>query len=242
MLPDGTWHKVQHEAKSGHDANRSMCQSLVPPGTNVFNSSQIVSRSFKAAELNERGEVLEKASAGQRCRESVHMFGMSKWIQPITALAFAVSIVTFAGAARAFEPGNCNDLSSRAVTGFNTFRVDAGKADFGDEIHFLGAPQGDAVICWFSGGRVGVEGKVFADSFSGEPVVATAEIRYTRTNGQATVHSFAIGTNISWVASRLVRDRSPRGNFNRVRIRLFTFLPLSPTLPSTLVFSRTFHR
>jgi hypothetical protein len=104
-----------------------MCQSLVPPGTNVFNSSQIVSRSFKAAELNERGEVLEKASPGQLCRESVRMFGMSKWIQPITALAFAVSIVTFAGAARAFEPGNCNDLSSRAVTGFNTFRVDAAR-------------------------------------------------------------------------------------------------------------------
>jgi hypothetical protein len=70
----------------------------------------------------------------------------------------------------------------------------------------FGAPQGDAIICWFSGGRVGIEGKLFADSLSGEPLVATAEIRYTRADGQVTVRRFGIGTNISWVASGLVRD------------------------------------
>ena len=171
------------------------------------------------------------------------MFGMSNWIRPITTLAIvAGSIFTVAGTARAFGPGNCSDLSSRAVDAFNTFKVDGGGADFGDELHMFGAPQGDAIICWFSGGRVGIEGKLFADSLSGEPLVATAEIRYTRANGQITVRRFAIGTNISWVASGLVKDLSPPGNFNSLRVRLFTFLPLSPAKPSVRVFSRTFQR
>jgi hypothetical protein len=172
------------------------------------------------------------------------VFGMSRWMRPITALAFAAgSIATFAVTAQAFEPGNCNDLSSGAVSGFNVFKVDAGKADFGDLIHLFGAPQGDAVICWFSSGKVGVEGRVFADSLSGEPLVATAEIRFQRPNGHVTsVINIGIGTNISWVGSQLVKALSPHGNFNRIRIRLFTFLPLQPNLPSTLVFSRTFQR
>jgi hypothetical protein len=171
------------------------------------------------------------------------MFGICEWIRPMTALVFvAGSTVTFAGPARAFGPGDCNDVSSGTVSEFNTFKVDAGRADFGDHPHWFGAPQGDAVICWFSNGRVGVEGTLFADSLSGEPVVATAEIRYRRTNGQFITRSFGIGTNISWVASGLVKDLSPRGNFNRVRIRLFTFLPLTPDLPRVRVFSRTFPR
>lgn len=172
------------------------------------------------------------------------MFGMSKWTRLTTPLAIAaVSIVTFVGAARAFEPGNCNDLSSSAVNGFNIFKADTEKADFGDELHLFGHPAGDAVICWFSSGRVGVEGKVFADSITGEPLVALAEIRFQRTNGQVTaVRNFGIGTNISWVASRLVQTVSPPGNFNRVRLRLFISFPLQPAIPSQLVFSRTFHR
>jgi hypothetical protein len=172
------------------------------------------------------------------------MFGMSRWVRPITALAFAAgSIAAFAGAAHAFEPANCNDLSAATVSGFNVFKVDAGKADFGDFIHLFGAPQGNAVICWFSNGRVGVEGYVFADSLSGDPLVATAEIRFQRANGHVTsVINIGIGTNMPLVTSQLVKALSPQGNFNRIRIRLFTFLPLQPHLPSTLVFSRTFQR
>jgi hypothetical protein len=171
------------------------------------------------------------------------MSGISKWMRPIMASAIvAGSITAFAGTARAFEPGNCNDISSSAVNAFNVFKTDSGRADFGDELHLFGAPQGDAIICWFSGGRVGVEGRLYADSLSGEPVVATAEIRYQRTNGQTITRRFGIGTNISWVASGLVKDLSPAGNFNHVRIQLFTFLPLTPAQPSQRVFRRTFNR
>ena len=165
---------------------------------------------------------------------------MMRYALVLTIPLFATAL---AGTAQAFEPGNCNDLSSEAVSGFNIFKADTEKADFGDELHLLGSPQGTAVICWFSSGRVGVEGKVFADSISGEPLVALAEIRFQRQNGQVTtVQNFGIGTNISWVASRLVKDLSPQGNFDRVRLRLFISFPKKPTLPSRQVFSKTFHR
>lgn len=171
------------------------------------------------------------------------MSDICKWIRPMAALALVAGFtLTFTAPARAFGPGDCNDVSSGTVNGFNTFRADGGRADFGDHPHWFGAPQGDAIICWFSNGRVGVEGTLFADSLTGEPVVATAEIRYRRTNGQFITRRFAIGTNISWVASGLVKDLSPGGNFNGVRIRLFTFLPLTPSLPSVRVFSRNFQR
>jgi hypothetical protein len=190
------------------------------------------------ASINAAGSFPRIAAGG-------HMFGICKWIRRLTALVFVVagSTLTFAGPAGAFSPGDCNDVSSSGtVSGFNTFNVDAGKADFGDHPHWGGAPRGDAVICWFSNGRVGVEGTLFADSLSGEPVSATAEVRYRRTNGQFVTRSFGIGTNISWVASGRVIDLSPSGNFDRVRIRLFTFLPDTPNVPRVRVFSKTFLR
>jgi hypothetical protein len=172
------------------------------------------------------------------------MFGQNTWkcLLPVCA---AVSALICTTAAKAFDQGNCKDFGSLNLSRAATFNTEAGGADFGDDPHWFGNPVGTAVICWFSNGRVGIKGKVFADTtLHGDPVVATAEVRFRRTNGQFTpATTISIGTNIAWVASSLVQKLSPQGNFNRVRVRLFDAFPADlEHTPNTLVSTRTFSR
>src|SRR5436309_12350079 len=102
------------------------------------------------------------------------MFPICRWMQQMAATALVPgALLGLSGKAQAFDPSSCNDISSNAVNEFNVFRVDGGGADFGHYPHIIGAPQGNAVICWFSHGRVGVEGKVYADSPTGDPSSGT---------------------------------------------------------------------
>ena len=170
------------------------------------------------------------------------MFTARTWTRLVTPMLALGTFLTLTSLAEAFDGSSCNQLSASNVTRSDVFNADAGKADFGDDLHLFGAPMGTAVICWFANGRVGVLGKVYADSFT-EPAVALAQIRFRRTNGQfVALAPIGIGTNIPVVASRLVRTLSPQGNFNSVRLRLFTSDPLAQTQVNTLVFTRTFNR
>ena len=115
--------------------------------------------------------------------------------------------------------------------------------DFGDDLHLFTLPQGDAVVCWSIDGRVAVKGKLYSDN-SGEPQVATGEIRFRRTNGNVTETTrYDLASQGGPVSSEEVEKVSPVGSFKEVRIRLKVFYPdndLGP-LAKTLA-TRTFKR
>jgi len=129
------------------------------------------------------------------------------------------------------------------ISRVQTFRINAGEVDFGDLGHALGAPQGNAVICWLTNGRVAVMGKLFSDNF-GDPQTATIEIRFRRSGGQVTnltTRSLTSqGGPVSW---RDIERVSPAGDFREVRIRLKQFLPDTGLGPvSSVLATRTFRR
>lgn len=104
-----------------------------------------------------------------------------------------------------------------------TFVINRDGADFGDHPHLFGAPQGQAVVCWSTNGRIGVKGVLFADDFR-EPVEAIVRIRFRRSTGAWTgVTTQRVSGNGGVVAFRPVTVVSPRGQFDRVQIRLQKF-------------------
>jgi hypothetical protein len=118
-------------------------------------------------------------------------------------------------------------FGSANVSKVERFSLDGGGADFGDELHLAGAPQGAAIICWSIDGRVAVKGKLYADGHCDhfqpcEPLTARVEIRFQRTNGRVTNITSRSKFSPGGLASREVVKVSPFGSFNLVRIQLFT--------------------
>ena len=168
----------------------------------------------------------------------------SRKVARFVSLTIAVgAIVAWAGPARAFDYGDCYVVFAAAnVARVAPVRIDAGAADFGDLLHLGGAPQGNAVICWSTDGRVAVKGLVFADNFRG-PVSATVRIRFRRSNG-AWTSDFVTSANTqglfpAWTLAYVV---SPPGDFRRVRIRLYTTTASGLGVATTRVFSKDYFR
>src|SRR5215471_3107470 len=135
----------------------------------------------------------------------------------------AGALVASASPSRAFDHGDCYVVFAAAnVARVAPFKIEAGKADFGDHPHLLGSPQGNAVNCWSTDGRVAVKGYVFADDLRG-PVSATVHIRFRRSNGSWTSEFVqSANTQGGLPGSALAYVVSPSGSFNQVRVRLYT--------------------
>ena len=175
------------------------------------------------------------------------MFGRApltirSWTAGTTAIA---ALVTLAGPASAYDRQTCDVMFGSAnVRSIEQIAIEAGRADFGDELHLFGAPQGKAVICWSLDGRAAVKGRLYADDFRG-PVEAIIEIRFTRRDGRVTnITRRSVLTNGVILGNREVEKVSPRGNFSRVRIELFTFRAAELAVPAERrrVASQTFRR
>lgn len=143
------------------------------------------------------------------------------------------------------DKSDCDRIFGSAnIEKIETFRINGGRVDFGDDLHVAGQPLGDAVVCWSIDGRVAVKGRLFSDSL-GEPQTATIEIRFRRDSGALTnpTTRSVNGQGGPLFNNRVVEKVSPIGSFNEVRIRLKLFLPdtgLGST--SSIVATRTFTR
>ena len=158
-------------------------------------------------------------------------------------LTIAVGVtVAWAGPSRAFYYGDCYVVFAAAnVAKVTPVKIEAGGADFGDHPHLAGAPQGNAVICWSTDGRVAVKGNVFADDFRG-PVTATVQIRFRRSNGSTANFSTSAVTQGGFPGWALAYVASPPGDFRQVRIRLFTTTSSGLGVATTRVASKNFNR
>lgn len=151
--------------------------------------------------------------------------------------------VAWAGPSRAFDHGDCYIVFAAAnVAKVASVKISAGKADFGDHAHLGGSPQGNAVICWSTDGRVAVKGNVFADDLR-DPVTATVRIRFRRSNGSwttdfvrsAVTQGFFPGSTLAYVVS-------PSGNFGRTRVRLYTTTSSGLGVATRRVASKNYYR
>ena len=138
----------------------------------------------------------------------------------IVFLGFCVEV------AHAYDQITCNGIFASAnVEKVEAFKVNGGDVDFGDDLHLVGSPQGDAVVCWSIDGRVAVKGKLYSDN-SRDHQTARVEIRFRRTNGNVTGTTWrSLTTQGGLVSSREVEKVSPEGRFKEVRIRLKAFYP-----------------
>lgn len=138
----------------------------------------------------------------------------------------AAALVSGAGFASRYNKDDCALIFGSAnVEKVKSFKIEAGKVDFGDDFHVFGSPQGKAVLCWSIDGRVAIKGKLYSDNFR-DTQTAHAEIAFRRTNGNWTQPFvyLAASQGLVVVSSR-VEKVSPLGKFNKVRVRLKYFLP-----------------
>jgi len=152
------------------------------------------------------------------------MTAIRTWIvRGLTATAVAACMtVLLTGVTQAYDRGHCvqifgNDANVASVVQFS---MDGGGADFGDEPHWFGAPVGTAVVCFATSGRIAVKGRLYADRSQR----AIVQIRFRRTSGtfSPTVQRTVDALPNQGLASAEIAVASPTGQFNRVRIRLFT--------------------
>jgi hypothetical protein len=137
------------------------------------------------------------------------------------------------GAAEAFDRGECDRAFGAAnLVDHDFIKVDtgnAGKTDFGDHAHLLGAPQGTAVVCWNNDGAVLLRGRVFNDpSGGGYADVASARLTYDADQGPDIVRTVSAAAPVvsggMWQnpVSALVNHgfRRTGASFHRVTIQL----------------------
>ena len=141
---------------------------------------------------------------------------------------------------------NSNDCDQKFgainVERVETFKINGIKVDFGDILHVGGAPQGDAVVCWLTDGRVAVIGRLFSDNFR-EPQTAIVEIRFRHTNGGFTNPAKrTLSTQGGLVTSKYVEKVSAAGNFDQVRIVLKVWQHTALGTTTTTLGTRTFTR
>jgi hypothetical protein len=165
-----------------------------------------------------------------------------KW-QSLTVIAVAAgSLMSVVIPAQAFDRAHCNGLFGGAnVARADTFSMNAGRVDFGDDLHVGGAPRGTAVVCWSIDGRMALTGKVYADSI-GDNVMAIVSVRFRR-NG---VWSAEIVQSVfgNFAASKTMSIVSDVGNrVDRVRVRLLNGnVTALGDGPDTLLATRNFQR
>jgi hypothetical protein len=171
------------------------------------------------------------------------MLSMRSALHSLTIVVAALLSASIAREARAYDRNTCNDIFAFAnVTSVDAFAIDGGAADFGDELHLFGAPHGTAVVCWAIDGRAAVQGRVYADD-SHEAVEAIVKIRFQRTNGNVTnITTRTVQGHGGFPANKEVKKVSPVGNFNRVRIQLFTFRSTALGPVTRLVATKTLNR
>lgn len=108
-------------------------------------------------------------------------------IVALLVLAFAaVGIPT----AQAYDMWSCPSEFRDAV---DQFKIDGGEADFGDDLHLGGSPQGTAVACWdgdlqnANATRVVLRGNLYRDVLGGDlspnRICAHAGIRFFSADG-----------------------------------------------------------
>ena len=136
-------------------------------------------------------------------------------------IAAIAAVVLLAPQAGAYGTQVCVDLFAQAnVAKAEKFRVLASSADFGDDPHLFGDPQGTAIVCWSTDGRVGIKGRLFSDGGIGGDAETAARITFFRANGPST--TLNVSSSGTGVNSRLVYTATPAGSWNRVRIRLYS--------------------
>jgi hypothetical protein len=144
------------------------------------------------------------------------------------------------------DQNDCNNLFGAAnIQKVETFTINTDNADFGDELHLFGAPQGTAVVCWLNNGRVSVIGKLYSDAR--EPHISRIEVVFRRTNGQFTdIRRSSVATQglpVGPVPQHDIQINSPNGNFDRVGIRLISVFPDTGLRPrGRVVAERLFRR
>jgi hypothetical protein len=133
-------------------------------------------------------------------------------------------------------------FGARNIEKVETFKISGGNADFGDEPHVGGVPQGTAVVCWLTDGRVAILGKLYSDNFR-DLQSATIWLRFRRSNGALTgPRRRSVNSHGYWVASRSVEVVSPDGTFTEAIVRLsyYQVTALGPT--GAVVGNRNFAR
>jgi hypothetical protein len=141
---------------------------------------------------------------------------------------------------------NRNDASlifgSANIEKLRSFKIDGGDVDFGDELHLLGSPQGNAIVVWSTDGRVAVKGKLYSDNF-GAQQEAIVEIQFRRTDGRLTRPFRRSVVSQGLLSSMVVEKVSPTGSFNEAIVRLIKFQVDTGLTPVAVpVTERTFRR
>ena len=151
----------------------------------------------------------------------------------VAMAATIVSGLLLAGPAQAFDSGNCNSTFGAAnVIDVDQFSKDtgtSGRVDFGDHMHLGGAPQGTAVACWSSTGRVLLKGYLFSDPVDGDYANVKAVIDFRPSAGLGERREVPIpaptvvGGLIHLPLDKIANYNIGRAGttFNRVTIRLF---------------------
>jgi hypothetical protein len=172
------------------------------------------------------------------------MSRFSRTIARFKSLTIAVgAVIAWSSPSKAFDHGDCYVVFAAAnVAKVTQFKIEAGGADFGDHLHLLGSPQGNAAVCWSTDGRAAVKGHVFADDFRG-PVSATVKIRFRRSNGSWTTDFVrSANTQGGFPGNTLAYVVSPAGDFRRVRIRLYTTTASGLGVATRRVASKNYYR
>jgi hypothetical protein len=131
----------------------------------------------------------------------------------IAAVFFTAALIGFAGMVQAFDRAHCDFLFGAAnVFRADTFKMNAGRVDFGDGIHAAGWPGGTAVICWSNDGRVAVRGYVYADSI-GENVMAIARISFSNNGHLRGTSPHSVSASLPPVAPSTSWWRGPPTGF-----------------------------
>jgi hypothetical protein len=154
---------------------------------------------------------------------------MNRTFRMLKVLAAAAALValSLAGTAQAFNSNDCSNMFPATLQRTDSIKIEAGKVDFGDNLHLLGSPAGNAVICWSSDGRVGMKRRVFSDPgivFPDNQYV-TARIWFFDVNAELWRNQGSFSTALanglrSASVGGLDGLRSPAGTFSAVRIRL----------------------
>ena len=142
-------------------------------------------------------------------------------------VAAAAALTCLAGPAQAYDRGTCEaEPGTATIVDDDKVSINGGKVDFGDILHWGGAPAGTAVVCWKANGGVRVRGRLFADSNS-TLITAELEIGAIRTSG--TVSTMWYDFQGLYAENRVVDFGWDYGTFNHIRIRLYKWEPGATT-------------
>jgi hypothetical protein len=177
--------------------------------------------------------------------------GMRLWrIVALLALAFAaVGVPT----AHAYDYWTCPGEFRDAV---DQVKAEGGGADFGDDLHLGGAPQGTAVVCWDgnvrnpNAARVFLRGKLYHDNLPGgccapggapaaDDLCVSAVIKFVDANG--TVRATHTEPDLCGDPGLRSREVNVTVNVPVTRMRLENNAGDPPLVDRTKVVTASFH-